>query len=117
MVRIVEGRSVFTFHRILRAAKAARLLTGMRGVPPSQGSWPELYHHPHSLSWFESQDWPFKYKLDTFSVLSNNFIQHHISDDWRGRTFLDVVFAFQQLAPGYCGRRGLMPAIVIGKDM
>jgi SAM-dependent methyltransferase len=100
-----------------RAAKLMRMLTGMRGVPPkANGAWPELYHHPHSLEWFKSRPWPFRYKLDIFRTITNSFTLSHVSDDWRGNLFLDGVYAFQQLAPRYCGERGVMPAIIIRKD-
>ena len=98
-----------------KAAKLTRLLTGMRGHAAHHGSWPQLYHHAHSLDWFRAQGWPFKYEFDTLRVVSNGFTLHHVSDDWRGRMFMRAVMALQRIAPGYCGRRGLMPAIVIRK--
>lgn len=102
--------------RLERAARLMRRLTGMHNAPPDRGEAPEIYHHPHSLDWFTSQDWPFKYKFDTLRVISNTFTQYNISDDWRGRLFLGGVMALQRIAPAYCGRNGLMPAIVIRKD-
>jgi hypothetical protein len=83
---------------------------------PSSTPPPDLYHHPHSLSWFKTQNWPFRYRIDTFRIVTNGFLRTYVSDDWRGRAFLKAVFALQVLAPDYCGKHGAMPAIVINKD-
>ena len=73
-------------------------------------------HFPHSLQWFETQDWPFRYEIEPFRVIGNPFMRTYVSDDWRGRLFLEAIFALQQIAPSYCGRYGQMPAIVLRKD-
>ena len=72
-------------------------------------------HNPHSFEWFRAQDWPFPYKLDTYRVVGNSFLQSSIPDDWRGAAFLKMLMTFQRLAPAYCGKHGLMPAIVLKK--
>jgi len=72
-------------------------------------------HNPLSLEWFKSQDWPFRYKFDTYRIVANSFLQSSIPDDWRGAVFLGFLMTLQRLAPGYCGRHGLMPAIVLRK--
>jgi hypothetical protein len=71
-------------------------------------------HNPHSLEWFTSQDWPFSYKFDTYRIVGNSFL-NSVPDDWRGALFLGALMSFQRLAPGYCGKHGLMPAIVVRK--
>ena len=45
-------------------------------------------HNPLSFEWFRSQDWPFPYKLDTYRVVGNSFLQNSVPDDWRGAAFL-----------------------------
>jgi SAM-dependent methyltransferase len=100
-----------------RAAKLMKLLTGMRGVPPRPGvSWPELYHHPFAPDWLKAQDWPFTYKLDAFRIVNDNFVRDHLSDDWRGRLFINAIKTMQSIAPEYCGRNGQMPAIIVRKE-
>lgn len=74
-------------------------------------------HNPLPYEWFTSQDWPFRYKLDTYRIVPNSFLRASIPDDWRGAAFLNLLMTFQRLAPAYCGRHGLMPAIVITKDL
>lgn len=104
-----------------RIERLARLFVGNRSEKKSEtlaasATLPELYHHPHSLSWFESQNWPFRYRIESFRVINNAFLRNYVSDDWRGRAFLNAIYALQLLAPGYCGKYGVMPAIIIHKD-
>ncbi len=73
-------------------------------------------HNPLPYEWFTSQDWPFPYKLDTYRIVPNSFLKSSIPDDWRGAAFLGLLMTFQRLAPGYCGKHGLMPAIVVRKS-
>ncbi len=73
-------------------------------------------HFPHSLEWFETQDWPFRYEIEPFRVIGNPFMRSYVSDGWAGKLFLEGVYALQQIAPSYCGRYGQMPAIVLRKD-
>jgi SAM-dependent methyltransferase len=73
-------------------------------------------HFPHSLQWFETQDWPFRYEIEPFRVIGNPFMRAYVSDDWAGKLFLGGVYALQQIAPSYCGRYGQMPAIILRKD-
>jgi SAM-dependent methyltransferase len=77
---------------------------------------PDLYAHAHSLRWFRSQDWPFRYRIDTFRIVGNEFMRAYISDNWLGWATLKLFFALQQLFPGFCGKYGAYPAIVIFKD-
>lgn len=97
-----------------RVERIARLLR-MRGPGEQQIDVPELPHNPHAREWFEAQDWPFDYEFDIYRVVTNLFTRKYISDDWRGRLFLGAVERLQRWAPRYCGRHGIMPAIVIRK--
>jgi SAM-dependent methyltransferase len=77
---------------------------------------PDLYYHAHSLRWFRSQKWPFRYRIDTFRIVGNEFMQKYVSDNWLGKGTLQIFFALQQLFPSFCGKYGAYPAIVIFKD-
>lgn len=75
-----------------------------------------LCHEPHERSWFEAQNWPFRYSYDTFRVVDNPFMRRYISDDWTGHLFVNALYALQTIAPGLCGKHGAFPAILIHKD-
>lgn len=100
--------------------RVAKLLAGRRahteGADADDAARPHLYHHPHARQWFEAQDWPFRYKIEGFRVIDNWFMRTYVSDDWRGRAFLDALYRFQQMAPRLCGKYGAIPAIIIRKD-
>tara|TARA_R110000764_G_scaffold238859_1_gene336781 strand:- start:1058 stop:2047 length:990 start_codon:yes stop_codon:yes gene_type:complete len=102
------------------AAKAAKYIFGMRGPyePTPTGSEPSHVELPHNAlpeSWFRSQAWPFDYEIETFRVVSQSFMKNYISNDWRGRAFLNALFALQRIAPVFCGKYGDMPAIIFQK--
>jgi SAM-dependent methyltransferase len=103
-----------------RIEKLTKLVVGDHSSPvdePAQAAPANApSHNPLPLSWFESQNWPFRYEIDCFRVVSNDFMKRYVSDDWRGRVFLEALYALQIMAPGFCGRRGVMPAIIIHKD-
>lgn len=82
--------------------------------PSSVASTPS--HNPHSLEWFETQDWPFRYEIEPFRVIGNPFMRSYVNNGWAGKLFLEGVYALQQIAPSYCGRYGQMPAIILRKD-
>lgn len=102
-----------------RVQRVANILLGKQEQTTSQtpqtasANVPD--HNPLSFEWFKSQDWPFPYKLDTYRIVGNSFLQTSIPDDWRGAAFLKMLMTFQRLAPAYCGKHGLMPAIIIRK--
>ena len=73
-------------------------------------------HFPHSLQWFETQDWPFRYEIEPFRVIGNTFMRSYVSDGWTGKLFLEGVFALQQISPSCSGRYGQIPAIILRKD-
>jgi SAM-dependent methyltransferase len=104
-----------------RIERLVRLFGGKNGkhvqeAPKEVEPLPNLYHHPRSLSWFQMQHWPSRYEIDTFRVINNAFLRKYVSDDWRGRALLNALYALQVIAPGYCGKYGVMPAIIIRKD-
>lgn len=103
-----------------RLQQIAKRIFGMRVAQPDQAdsaaqSHVELPHNTLPESWFQSQKLPFQYTVDTFRVVSQSFLKSNVSNDWRGRAFVNFLFAFQVLAPGFCGKHGALPAIVIRK--
>jgi SAM-dependent methyltransferase len=102
-----------------RIERVTRALTGKQPIPQEDGDaddGPRPRHEPQSLAWFEAQGWPFRYAFEPFRIVSNAFMKHYVSDDWRGRLFLNALFGLQVLAPNYCGRTGIIPVILIYKD-
>lgn len=74
-------------------------------------------HNPLSYAWFKIQPWPFRYKVDIYRVVENSFMKRYVPGDWRGSLFLGALMLLQRVAPTYCGRNGVMPAIVIYKSV
>lgn len=70
---------------------------------------------PQPRRWFEEQDWPFNYTYDCYRLIDNEFMRRYVSDDWRGRLFLNGLLSMQRCLPSQCGRYGLFPAIIIHK--
>lgn len=70
---------------------------------------------PQLRKWFEEQDWPFTYSYDCYRLIDNEFMRRYVSNDWRGRLFLNTLLSMQRCLPSQCGRYGLFPAIVIHK--
>jgi len=101
-------------HRIEMLAKAL----GLRGPGEEQTAVDAsaVAHNVQSRDWFESQPWPFAYSYDTYRVVTNRFMREYIPSDWRGGLFLRGVEMLQRAAPSFCGRYGVMPAILIRKD-
>ena len=102
-----------------RLEKVAKGIFGMR-VPSSESAdesadTVELPHYPMPESWFKSQNLPFSYKLDTFRAVGQHFMKRNVSNDWRGRAFLNALFTMQVLAPKFFAKHGAVPAIVIRK--
>ncbi|MEQ1785222.1 MAG: class I SAM-dependent methyltransferase, partial [Hyphomonadaceae bacterium] len=99
-----------------RLEKAAKLLFGdlteQNTAPPSDD---ELPHHVMPLSWFKDRTWPFTYTLDSFRPVSQSFMRDRLPNDWRGRAFLNALYAFQAVAPQFCAKYGTVPAFVIRK--
>jgi SAM-dependent methyltransferase len=101
-----------------RLERAARSLFGdlreKQADKADAANDPNINHHPLSRSWFEAQPWPFRYRLDTFRIVDNYFLRNYVPG--RGATFLGGLMALQTLAPGFCGRNGVMPTIVVRKE-
>ncbi len=77
---------------------------------------PDLTHEPQSLSWFQSQSWPFRYEFEPFRIVTNAYMRRYIPDDWRGSLVLNSLYGLQQAMPRYCGKYGTMPVILMYKD-
>jgi SAM-dependent methyltransferase len=77
---------------------------------------PKLVHEARERSWFEAQDWPFRYAYDSFRVVDNPFMRRYVPGNWRGSMFLQALFLMQVAAPKFCGRHGAIPAVLIRKN-
>ncbi len=75
-----------------------------------------IFFAAHTLEWFRSQQWPFRYKIDTFRIVDNDFMKRYIGNGWFGRAVLRGFYGLQVAFPGFCGKYGAYPAIVIYKD-
>lgn len=72
---------------------------------------------PQSRKWFEEQHWPFEYSYDCYRLVDNEFMGRYVSDDWRGRLFLNTLLSMQYFLPSQCGRYGVFPAIIVRKPV
>jgi len=95
--------------------KFARCLVRQRNVEPLPAG-PELYYHAHSLKWFESQDWPFRYKIDTYRAVDNQFLRQYVGNGWIAQLVLRLLHLLQTTFPSTCGKYGKYPAIIIYKE-
>lgn len=99
-----------------RLEKAAKMLFGDLSAKRGPSQWvDELPHNVMPLSWFAERKWPFTYKLDSFRPVSQGFMRDRLPSDWRGRAFLNVLYAIQSAAPEFCGKYGQVPAFIIRK--
>ncbi|MFT3725809.1 MAG: class I SAM-dependent methyltransferase [Hyphomonadaceae bacterium] len=99
-----------------RLERVAKILFGEPAPKDAALHWDdELPINVLPLSWFTERKWPFSYKLDSYRVVTQNFMRDRLPNDWRGRAFLNVLYAIQSLAPQYCGKNGSVPAFIIRK--
>jgi hypothetical protein len=114
-----SGRAVIVYSwkdarlpwRLGQIARALRI----SGTDASEIAMPPLYYHPQSRQWFESQPWPFKYKLMPFRLVDNGFLKKYIGDDIRSRMMLAGMSLLQRALPRFSGRHGQYPVIIIDK--
>lgn len=83
-------------------------------VRPGADGGPPI-HVTQDPEWFEGRQWPFELRYDSFRLVDNGFMQRHVTDDIRGSIFLWGLYGLQCAAPAYCGRRGIIPAVVFRK--
>lgn len=89
-----------------------------RIMPPnisSSEAGASLPFFPQSLEWFTAQRWPFRYQIRPFRAVGNGFLHRHVGDNLRSRLMLLGIWWLQILMPGFVGRHGQHPAIVIEK--
>jgi SAM-dependent methyltransferase len=110
--------AVYAWKRAPIAGGLRRLAKLLMGNSRPAATAPEvnLFFAAHTLEWFLSQNWPFRYRIDTFRIVDNDFMRSYIGDGWLGRVVLRGFYALQVLLPGFCGKYGAYPAIVIYKD-
>jgi SAM-dependent methyltransferase len=104
------------------AARLEKLASRFAGVIQKGGADSHLEQipapgidEPLPRKWFEEQRWPFEYSYDCYRLIDNEFMQRYVSDDWRGRLFLNTLLSMQQILPSQCGKYGVFPAIVFRK--
>jgi ubiquinone/menaquinone biosynthesis C-methylase UbiE/uncharacterized protein YbaR (Trm112 family) len=84
-------------------------------VSKMRAAAPDLYSYNHSRKWFFHQDWPFKYAVKTFQVVSEDFKFLYLDDSTRSILFVKALKRLQNMFPGWGGRYGKFPAIIIFK--
>ncbi len=99
----------------------ARFAVRILRLKPTAGSTrngdavPNIYYHPHSIKWFCRQNWPFKYRIATFRVVSEEFMSSYFDEHMRSKILFDLLKWLQYMFPGWCGRYGQHPAIILVK--
>jgi ubiquinone/menaquinone biosynthesis C-methylase UbiE/uncharacterized protein YbaR (Trm112 family) len=76
---------------------------------------PDLYFHAHSWEWFKRQNWPFRYRIASFRLISNDMMRRHFNDGFISRAIASGILAFQAAFPGLAGKYGKYPIILIEK--
>ncbi len=90
---------------------------GMHGAPDAtEDEAYKPFEYCHSLQWFTEQDWPFRYRVESYCIVDSWFMRRRVSADWRGELLRNILCAMQRLAPEFSGRNGAVPAIIIYKD-
>lgn len=89
---------------------------GALDATESETEPPPPFEYCHSLQWFTEQDWPFRYRIESYCIVDSWFVRRRVSADWRGEFLRNILCAMQLLAPEFSGRNGAVPAIVIYKD-
>ena len=108
-----EGQGAVTYvwataplARVLaRIFHVLELLTGRRagggGASSSAGETrPKLYFHAHTLKWFETQRWPFRYELRSFRLIDNSLMQRFFRDTWIWRAVVKGLLLVQAVVSG-----------------
>lgn len=74
-----------------------------------------LYFHPHPREWLFGQAWPFHFRLACFRVIDNHAMQTYFTESWIWKGITSALYIWQQLMPGFTGKYGLYPIILITK--
>lgn len=76
---------------------------------------PNIYFYIYNKNWFCRQEWPFKYQIMSFQTISEDFKSLYLKESVRSRLLLRILKGLQYVFPGWCGRYGKFPAIIIYK--
>lgn len=121
------GRGVVVYHwdyspLSWRLEKLFKMISSV-GKPPvpsrlqenAKRDMPTLYFHPHSYQWFASNNWSFRYRIACYRLIDNFMMSKYMGEGkiWRIITWL--LYAWQQVMPGFTGKHGLYPLIIIQK--
>ena len=96
-------------------AAAIRILLRItkRSAPENFEKPIPLPFFPQSRSWFDSQNWTFHYRIRAFRPVSGDVLKLHVHDNPTGRIVTKCFLNLQRFFPGFFGRYGRHPAIVI----
>ena len=62
------------------AVRLVRLKKTTDPLARDQAVIPNLYYYAHSMKWFRHQNWPFKFRIVTFRVVSEEFMSLYLDD-------------------------------------
>ena len=94
-----------------------KLLSAFSRPTPEQSDTndnaPPLPFFPQTRVWFEDQHWPFRYVYRAFRPISGDTLRLYFRDNAFWRLVANTLLGLQRLMPGFFGRHGKHPAIVI----
>lgn len=85
------------------------------GTDQSTSEAPKLYFYAHDLQWFRSIDWSFKYRVLPFRIIGNPTMKKYFTEHWIWTMVVKALEIWQKVMPGFTGRYGAYPVIVIEK--
>jgi ubiquinone/menaquinone biosynthesis C-methylase UbiE len=91
-----------------------RLKNRENRLTPQKEVIPNVYAFPYTMKWFRRENWPFKYRIRIFQVVSEDLL-FYLGDNIRSILLIILFKAIQYAFPGLCGRYGQYPAIIIFK--
>ena len=97
------------------ATRVLRLRKNEPARPQEQQSMPNLYYQPQTLNWFRKRKWPFQYTIRSFRVVTNEFLGSYLGNNARSKVLVGLLKVMQNMFPGWCGRHGQYPIIIISK--
>jgi ubiquinone/menaquinone biosynthesis C-methylase UbiE len=75
---------------------------------------PDIYGFFHTMKWFRHKSWPFKYHIRSFRLVSSDFY-FYLDNNIRSKLLIMLFKVVQSAFPGWCGRYGQHPVIIICK--
>jgi ubiquinone/menaquinone biosynthesis C-methylase UbiE len=107
-------RVVRRLFRIATRAKSRLLVTSAHHQPQDSGM-PRVYAYSHTYQWFADQQWPFSWRIFSWSMVTTGFRQKYIHEHLFGNQILRLIGFIERHFPSLAGRLGRFPLIVIQK--